>query len=118
MKLEKRPLSAFAPKKPSNELKQRVLNAATGIEPEPVIYETLLNKLDWGLLAASFLLVAVLAFIGSGKSSSSSGAVVPNPELSRNDRYILEELEITAMPKPKALPKRIVAEQYLKEIGG
>lgn len=63
MNIGKNMFSSFEPKKPSVDLKQRVLKAATGAAEEPVTYMPLLRTFDWGLLAASLALAGALALM-------------------------------------------------------
>jgi hypothetical protein len=118
MKQEKNLLSSFTPKKPSDGLKQRVLDAATGAVEEPVIYEPFFGKLDWGLLAASMILAATLALINGNGSASKENGGARSPELSAAEQAMSRELGIPGFPRRPVQQKRVKTEDYLREIGG
>jgi hypothetical protein len=118
MKQENNIFSNYEAKKPADDLKQRVLNAATGAAEEPVVYRPFFGKLDWGLLAASLILMAMLVFVSPGRRHTSSDVDTSREELSVNERAMLEELEVPGAAYRKVEPKKINTEQFIKEIGG
>ena len=116
MKQEKNIFFDFEAKKPSPDLKQRVLNAATGAAEEPVIYRPIMQKLDWGLLAASMILAAALALMNG--SASRGHGVARSPELSTAEQAMSRELGIPGFPLRPVPQKRVKTEDYFREIGG
>ena len=118
MKLDSNPLSAFRPKRPPQDLRERVIAAAARATPEAKQAYPLFGKTEWGLLAATLILFAIFvasAYPGRTQPLPINGTYV---NLNHSDLQTLKEIGIPPENFRCIARERPNNQRLLEEIGG
>ncbi len=118
MKPDSNPLSAFRPKRPPQALRERVIAAAARATPEAEQAYPLFGKTEWGLLAATLILFAILVGSAYPRRTQPLPLYGKYINLSHSDLQALKEIGIPSESFRCISRERPNNQRLLEGIGG